>query len=167
MVAADWPAVDAIYRAGIDSGQATFEAAPPEWREFDASRLADVRLSAVDEAGTLLGWAAASATSVRSVYRGVIEHSVYVDPAARGRGVGRALLEAPIRTSEAAGYWTIQSGIFPENTISLALHESVGFRRVGTRTRIAEMTYGPHAGSWRDVVLVERRSTLTGTAVRS
>jgi phosphinothricin acetyltransferase len=109
----------------------------------------------VDEDGTVLGWVAASRVSDRCAYAGVVEHSVYVHPAARGRGVASALLKALIESTEAAGIWTVQSGIFPENTASLAVHERAGFRVVGTRQRV-----GRHHGRWRDVVLVERRSPV-------
>jgi L-amino acid N-acyltransferase YncA len=144
-----------IYQQGIEEGQATFEVAAPTWAEFDASRLAGHRFVAVAGAGDVVGWVAVSPVSRRSAYAGVVEHSVYVDPRARGRGVGRALLEALIASTEAAGVWTIQSGIFPENTASLALHQAAGFRMVGTRERI-----GQHRGRWRDVVLIERRSPV-------
>ncbi|MET9856812.1 N-acetyltransferase family protein [Streptomyces sp. NPDC006450] len=142
-----------IYRAGIDEGNATFETEAPTWEAFDAARLPEHRFVAVDQDGKLLGWVAASKVSDRCAYEGVVEHSVYVDPGARGRGVARALLDALIASTEAAGIWTIQSGIFPENTASLALHQRAGFRVIGTRMRI-----GRHRGAWRDVVLLERRS---------
>jgi phosphinothricin acetyltransferase len=156
LVAADWPLVAAIYAEGIATGHATFEAAAPTWEQFDASRLAEHRL-VFDDSG-VLGWAAVSATSSREAYRGVVEHSVYVAAAARGRGVGAALLDALVESAEASGIWTIQSSVFPENAASLAMHASRGFRVVGTRDRIARMTYGPRAGEWRDTVLIERRS---------
>lgn len=143
----------AIYQAGIDEGDATFETAAPTWEAFDAAKLPEHRFVALDEAGHVLGWAAVVAVSDRCAYSGVVEHSVYVHPVARGRGVGTALLRALIASTEKAGVWTIQSGIFPENTASLAMHERCGFRVVGTRQRI-----GRHHGVWRDVVLVERRS---------
>jgi L-amino acid N-acyltransferase YncA len=143
-----------IYRLGIDGGNATFETEPPTWDRFTASRLPGLRFVAVDDDGTVLGWAACSRVSDRSVYAGVVEHSVYVRPDTHGRGLGRALLEALITGTEAAGIWTIQSGIFPENTASLALHAACGFRVVGTRERV-----GKHHGVWRDVVLLERRSS--------
>ena len=152
-----WPAVEAIYREGIATGHATFEALPPSWEQFDLGKLPDQRLVAVEN-GTAVGWAAASATSSREVYRGVAEHSVYVAAAARGRGIGRDLLAALIESTEAAGIWTLQSGIFPENLGSLALHDALGFRVVGRRERLARMAYGPMAGLWRDVLLVERRA---------
>lgn len=145
----------AIYRAGIEGGDATFETETPSWERFDAGKLAEHRFVALDVDDTVVGWIAALAVSERCVYAGVVEHSVYVAPAARGRGVGRALLEALIASTEAAGVWTIQSGIFPENTASAAVHRAVGFREVGRRERI-----GQHHGVWRDVVLIERRSRV-------
>lgn len=145
----------AIYQAGIDEGQATFEATAPSWEAFDTAKLPEHRLVALDESGNVLGWAAVVAVSDRCVEAGVVEHSVYVAPGARGRGVGGALLKALIASTEAAGIWTIQSGIFPQNTASLALHQRCGFRVVGIRERV-----GRHHGVWRDVVLVERRSPL-------
>lgn len=120
---------------------------------FDAAKLPDHRHVALDRGGRVLGWVAASALSTRAVYAGVIEHSVYVHPDARRLGAGTALLRALIASTEAAGIWTIQSGIFPENTASLAAHDRVGFRTIGIRERI-----GLHHGTWRDVVLIERRS---------
>jgi L-amino acid N-acyltransferase YncA len=145
-------AVLAIYQAGIDEGNATFETRAPDWAQFTATRLPAHRYVAIGESG-VLGWVAASAVSDRCAYRGVVEHSVYVHAGARGQGVGRVLLERLIASTEAAGIWTIQSGVFPENTASLALHERAGFRVVGTRERL-----GQHHGRWRDVVLIERRS---------
>lgn len=158
MTAADWPAVEAVYRAGIADGHATFEAEPPTWETFDAGRLDVCRLVAED-AGAVLGWVAVSPVSARPVYAGVVEHSVYVAAAARGRGVGRALLDRLNEDSAAAGIWTIQSSIFPENTASLTLHERAGFRVIGRRERVALMTYGPLADTWRDTLLIERRAT--------
>jgi L-amino acid N-acyltransferase YncA len=145
-------AVLAIYQAGIEEGNATFETRAPDWAAFAAARLAAHRFVATT-AGQVTGWVAASAVSGRCAYAGVVEHSVYVDPAARGRGTGRRLLDTLIASTEAAGIWTIQSGIFPENTASLALHAAAGFRVVGTRERI-----GQHHGRWRDVIFIERRS---------
>lgn len=146
-----------IYRLGIATGHATFETEPPTWDRFTATRLADHRFVALDTDGRVLGWVACSAVSDRCVYAGVVEHSVYVHPGAQGRGVGKALLHALIDSTEQAGVWTIQSGVFPENTASLALHTACGFRTVGTRERV-----GRHHGTWRDVVLIERRSpTIT------
>jgi L-amino acid N-acyltransferase YncA/DNA-binding transcriptional ArsR family regulator len=155
---ADAPGVLAIYQAGLDSGDASFETAAPSWDRFDETRLAAHRFVAVAPAGRVAGWVAVSQVSDRCVYAGVVEHSVYVDPAARGQGVGAALLRELIRSTEAAGIWTIQSGIFPENAASLRLHERAGFRVVGIRRQV-----GRHHGRWRDVVLVERRSPVTGT----
>lgn len=147
----------AIYQAGIDEGQATFETGAPSWAAFDAAKLPGHRYAALDEHGRVIGWVAVSAVSTRCVYEGVVEHSVYVHPDARGRGVGRALLATMIASTEAAGIWTIESGVFPENAASLALHERAGFRVVGVRERL-----GRHHGVWRDVVTIERRSALVG-----
>ncbi|AWT44169.1 MULTISPECIES: GNAT family N-acetyltransferase [Streptomyces] len=144
-----------IYQRGIDEGSATFETAAPTWEEFDAAKLPQHRYVALDDSGRVLGWVAVVPVSDRCAYAGVVEHSVYVHPDARGHGIGAALLHELIRSTEAAGIWTIQSGIFPENTSSLALHQRAGFRVIGTRERI-----GRHYGVWRDVVLVERRSAL-------
>jgi L-amino acid N-acyltransferase YncA len=152
MSSAHAAAVLAIYQAGIDEGNATFETRAPGWQAFTAARLARHRYVAV-EAASVVGWVAASAVSSRPVYAGVVEHSVYVDRDARGKGVGHLLLSALIASTEAVGIWTIQSGIFPENTASMALHQAAGFRIVGTRERI-----GQHHGQWRDVILIERRS---------
>ena len=144
-----------IYQLGIDEGQATFETAAPVWNAFDAAKLSAHRFVALDAAYDVIGWVAASGVSDRCAYAGVVEHSVYVDPQVRGRGVGGSLLRSLIRSTEAAGIWTIQSGIFPENTASLALHTKHGFRTIGTRERI-----GRQNGLWRDVTLVERRSPV-------
>lgn len=157
MTAADWPAVEAIYREGIATGNATFEAAPPTWEAFDAGKLPEHRFVAVD-GDAVLGWVAVSPTSTRPVYRGVVEHSVYVAAAARGRGIGWELLGAFLDSVDASDIWTVQSSIFPENGASLALHDRAGFRRIGTRERIARSEAGPYAGVWRDTVLIERRS---------
>ncbi|MFG2981281.1 GNAT family N-acetyltransferase [Streptomyces sp. NPDC048258] len=147
----------AIYQAGIGEGNATFETTAPTWQVFEAGKLPEHRFAAVGDDGKVLGWVAASAVSDRCAYAGVVEHSVYVHPAARGQGVAMRLLTALIGSTEAAGIWTIQSGIFPENRASLALHQRAGFRVIGTRERI-----GRHHGVWRDVVLLERRSSVAG-----
>ena len=162
MTAEHWPQVRDIYAAGIATGHATFESEAPTWERFDATRLPGQRLVVTSADGRVLGWVAASAASDRRAYAGVVHHAVYVDPAAGRSGVGRLLLDELIRSTEAAGMWTIESGIFPENTASLALHEAAGFRVVGVRKRIGVMTYGPMAGQWRDVVTVERRSPRVG-----
>ncbi|GAB2953331.1 GNAT family N-acetyltransferase [Nonomuraea fastidiosa] len=149
----------AIYQAGLDTGDASFETVAPSWEVFTASRLPHLRYVAADaDSGEVLGWVAASRVSARSVYAGVVEHSVYVHPGCQAHGIGRALMTAFIAACENAGVWTIQSGIFPENAASLALHKALGFRVVGTRERI-----GRHHGVWRDVLMVERRSPVVGT----
>jgi L-amino acid N-acyltransferase YncA len=148
----DWPVVRAVYEAGIATGNATFETEAPTWERWDASHLAEHRLVAtVDD--VVVGWAALSAVSDRCVYAGVAENSVYIHPDHRGRGVGTDLLDALVSGAERRGYWTIQTGIFPENTASVAAHERVGFRVVGRRERIGQL-----AGVWRDVLFLERRS---------
>lgn len=159
MVEADWPEVESIYRAGIATGHATFEATPPTtWATFTAGKRPELSLVAVDSNGRVLGWVAASLVSARAVYAGVVEHSIYIHPGAAGHGVGRRLLAAFLDLTDQHGIWTVQSSIFPENTASLRLHERAGFRTVGRRERIARMTYGPHAGQWRDTILVARRT---------
>jgi L-amino acid N-acyltransferase YncA len=160
MRAADAGEVLAVYQTGLDTGQASFEVTAPAWEAFDAAKLPLHRHVAADAAsGRVLGWTAASPVSGRCVYAGVIEHSVYVDPARHGQGIGRALLQALIASSEDAGVWTVQSGVFAENTASLRLHERAGFRVVGTRERLAR-----HHGRWRDVLLIERRSRVAGAS---
>ena len=159
MRASDAAAVLAIYQAGLDSGQASFETTAPAWEAFDAAKLPLHRHVAADAAtGQVVGWVAASATSSRPVYAGVIEHSVYVAPARHRRGIAAALLDALSSSAESAGIWTIQSAVFPENAASLRLHERAGFRVVGTRERI-----GRHHNQWRDTVVIERRSETAGT----
>lgn len=144
----DAAAVLRIYQAGMDSGNASFESTAPSWDTFDASKLPDHRYVAVDNTDAVLGWVTASAVSSRCVYAGVIEHSVYVDPAAQRRGIGHTLLDTLIRSTEAAGIWTIQSGIFPENAPSLALHQRSGFRVVGVREKVGR--HQSQGNRWRE-----------------
>src|SRR5919198_2719897 len=152
----DWPEVAGIYAAGVETRNATFETAVPSWEEWDAGHLARPRLVGV-AAGEVVGWAALSPVSTRRCYAGVAEDSVYVAPGRQGRGVGRALLEELVARSEADGIWTVQTGIFPENRASLALHARCGFRVVGVRERLGQLH-----GRWRDVLLLERRSARAG-----
>ena len=159
MTAAHWLAVKAIYAEGIATGHATFTTDIPTWEAWDASHLSTGRLVAEDATGTPLGWAALSPVSSRCVYGGVAEVSVYVAAAARGQGVGRALLAAVVAASEQGGLWTLQAGIFPENEASVRLHTAAGFRQVGRRERIGQLR-----GHWRDTLLLERRSAVVGTA---
>jgi L-amino acid N-acyltransferase YncA len=154
----DWRQVRSIYQEGIETGHATFEASAPDWEHFDQSRLPRHRHVAASAEGGVLGWAAVSPVSARRVYAGVVEHSVYVASAARGLGIGKALLQALIESTENAGIWTIQASVFPENEGSLRLHLATGFAIVGRRQRIARMTHGPLNGQWRDTLLIERRS---------
>jgi L-amino acid N-acyltransferase YncA len=157
MTAEDWPAVARIFEQGIATGNATFEHSAPSWEGWSAARCPEPRLVARN-ASDVIGWAALSPTSGRSVYRGVGSVSIYVDPAHGRRGVGRALLEELIRASESVGFWTLQAGIFPENAPSIRLHEGCGFHLLGTHQRIGQMP----DGRWRDVVLYERRSEVIG-----
>jgi phosphinothricin acetyltransferase len=152
----DWQQVADIYAAGIATGNATFETEPPTWSSWDRSHRQDLRLVARD-ADLVVGWAAAGGVSDRCCYAGVAEHSVYVGPGYQGRGIGRALLSALIEAATEAGVWTLQTGIFPENQASMAVHESCGFRIVGRRERLGQLN-----GVWRDVLLLERRSNLIG-----
>jgi L-amino acid N-acyltransferase YncA len=147
----DWPAVKAIFEEGIATGRATFETEAPSWQRWDGAHL---QLRLVAEVGEqIVGWAALAPYSDRACYRGVAESSVYVAAPARGRGVGRALMEELVRESEEAGFWTLLAGIFPENEASLGLHHSCGFRVLGTHERLGRLN-----GDWKDVLLLERRS---------
>lgn len=154
---AHWPAVKSIYEAGMATGNATFETQTPAWEAWDDTHLGHSRLVAVDDTGTVLGWAALSPVSGRCVYGGVAEISIYIAAEARGQGVGRQLLAALIAESEAHGIWTLQAGTFPENTASIGLHTQAGFRMIGHRERI-----GQHHGVWRNTVQMERRSPTVG-----
>jgi L-amino acid N-acyltransferase YncA len=159
MTAADWPEVRRIYADGIATGDASLEREAPDWQHFDHSHRHDCRLVARDVGGgPVLGWTALGSYSARAVYRGVAWESVYVAEAARGRGIGSALLEALVTASEAAGVWTLLAGVLAENSASLAVHERAGFRRVGVQHGIGQDA----AGRWRDVVLLERRSSTVG-----
>jgi phosphinothricin acetyltransferase len=154
MRAEHWPAVERIYAQGLATGNASFETETPSWEEFQAGHLAGHLLVALD-AEAVLGWAVLSPVSDRCAYQGVAEDSVYVAETAQGHGVGRALLTQLTRRAESAGIWTVQAGIFPENTASIALHHCCGFRTVGLRERL-----GQREGIWRDVLLLERRGKI-------
>ena len=156
MLPGHWPGVRAVYEEGLATGDATFETEAPGWERWDASHLRPCRLVALT-GGRVAGWAALSPVSARKVYAGVAEVSVYVGAEFRGRGFGRALLEALVRESEAEGIWTLQASIFPENAASVALHKTCGFREVGRRERVGRLR-----GRWRDTVLLERRSQVVG-----
>jgi len=157
LVKSDWPAVRAIYLEGIATGHATFETDAPAWDAWDATHFPTPRLVAVLNE-RVIGWAALSLISRRKVYAGVAEVSVYVANERHGLGVGRALLERLIADAERLNIWTLQASIFPENTASLALHNKCGFREVGRRERIGKMK-----GTWRDTILLERRSKVAGS----
>jgi L-amino acid N-acyltransferase YncA len=156
MQAEDWPAVEEIYRQGIATGNATFETETPSWLNWNAKHHPHSRLVARDEQG-VLAWAALSPISARRVYAGVAEVSLYVAQAAQGQGIGKALLAALVEHSEENGIWTLQAGIFPENIASIALHKSCGFRQVGQREKIGNL-----GATWRNVLLLERRSQKVG-----
>ena len=156
MEPADWPAVLRIYADGIATGNATFETHAPEWEAWDRNHLPVCRLVARLN-GVVVAWAALSPVSARACYAGVAEHSIYVDEAHRSLGIGKALLSEFVKRTEAAGFWTIQSSIFPENQASIAIHLACGFRVLGRRQRVAMLN-----GVWRDTVIVERRSTVVG-----
>jgi L-amino acid N-acyltransferase YncA len=153
----NWPAVREIYREGIATGNATFETELPDWEKWDSAHRRDCRLIA-RQAEQVLGWAALSSVSGRRVYSGVAEVSIYVAAAARNMGIGKALLKALVEESEHQAIWTLQAGVFPENQASIAIHKSCGFREVGVRRRIGKL-----GETWRDVLLLERRSSTTGT----
>ena len=160
MVDGDWPQVRRIYAEGIATGDATLEREAPDWDHWNRSHRPDCRLVARDEAGgAVLGWVAITAFSARRVYSGVAWESVYVAAEARGRGVGRALLEALIPASEAAGFWTLMAGVMAENRTSVALHERCGFRVVGVQRALGR----DGTGRWRDVMMLERRSETVGS----
>ncbi len=157
----DWPQVRSIYLDGIRTGNSTFESDAPDWEKWNFSHLPEHRL-VVKEDDRILAWAALSPVSAREVYSGVAELSLYVAAGHRGQGIGSALLAAIIDSTEKAGLWTLQGGIFPENTASLRLVKKHGFKEIGRREKIGRMTYGDLAGTWRDVILVERRSAVAG-----
>ena len=151
-----WPDVSRIYLQGIETGMATFEKEIPEWTYWDQQHIDTCRLVALNR-NKVVGWAALSAVSSRCVYGGVAEVSVYVAAEARGNKIGESLLRQLIDESEAQGYWTLQSGIFPENISSIRLHEKLGFRKIGFRERIGQLN-----GVWKDNLLMEKRSKKTG-----
>ncbi|MGA8355619.1 MAG: N-acetyltransferase family protein [Solirubrobacteraceae bacterium] len=158
MLAADWPHVERIYTAGISGGEATFERQAPSWERWSAAKGGMPCLVAHDGDDRVLGWAALTPVSARECYRGVGAVSIYVDPDRARMGVGKALLRALVDAAEQASIWTVEAGIFPENAASIALHEGCGFRLVGVRKRVSQMP----DGSWRDVLLYERRSETVG-----
>ena len=157
----DWEQVRSIYLEGITSGNSTFESEIPEWEKWDHAHLQEHRL-VVRKEDQVLAWAALSPVSARSVYSGVAEISLYVAAKHQGKKIGSALLGALIESAEQAGIWTLQGSIFPENIPSLRLVRKHGFREVGRREKIGRMPCGPFAGLWRDVIFVERRSTVAG-----
>ncbi len=161
MLASDGNTVVAIYGQGIVTGHATFQEDSSDWQHWHEGHLPECRLVAVVD-GAVVGWAGLSAVSNRCVYRGIAEVSIYIADKAKGQGVGKALMAALIAASETADIWTLQSSIFAENTASIKLHESYGFRIMGIREKIGKMTYGPMIGHWRDTTIMERRSKVVG-----
>ena len=143
-----------IFEQGIATKNATFETEAPSWDAWNRTQLDGHRYVAVEQ-GRVVGWVAAHPVSLRPCYRGVVEHSVYVEDGFQGRGIGRMLLERLVESTEAVGIWTIQTGVFPENEASLKLQERCGFRAVGTQERLGKLD-----GVWRDVVVIERRSEV-------
>ena len=156
MLKEDWNQVREIYQQGILTGNATFQKEPPTWEEWDRGHILECRIVARLD-GHVLGWAALSPFSSRYVYAGVAELSIYVRQSSTGKGIGSKLLNSLIEESEKNGYWTLQAGIFPENTASIKLHSKFGFREVGRRERIGRMDC-----VWRDTILLERRSNVVG-----
>ncbi len=156
MVEKDWSDVSRIYWEGIQSGNATFETQVPSWEEWDQNHLKTCRMVAIHDE-ILTGWATINLVSKRKVYSGVAEVSIYISNDWKNKGIGRYLLKTLIQCSEENGIWTLQAGIFSKNAASIALYESLGFRRVGVRERIGKMD-----GEWLDTVLMERRSRNVG-----
>lgn len=152
----DWPQVKEIYEQGIATGNATFDTETPAFEKWVSSVADGLCLVAEDEEG-IHGWVKVSKVSSRCAYAGVGEVSIYIRDRSRGKGVGKKLLQAIIEESEKKGYWTLQAGIFPENSASLSLHEKAGFRKIGVQERIGKLN-----GVWRDVVLLERRCRKAG-----
>ncbi|AXI07864.1 GNAT family N-acetyltransferase [Oceanobacillus sp. 143] len=152
----DWEQVHDIFIEGINTGNATFEKEAPSWEAWNKKYLEDCRL-VVRDGDKVIGWAALLSTSTQKAYHGVAELSIYLGSESKGRGIGTSLLIALIKMSEAHGFWTLQSGIFIENSASIHLHEKAGFRKVGVRKRVGKLN-----GVWRDVMLMERRSEVVG-----
>jgi L-amino acid N-acyltransferase YncA/DNA-binding transcriptional ArsR family regulator len=150
----DMDTVLAIYAEGLATRSATFETKVPTADQLRERWLPDLAWVAELD-GEVVGWTAVTPVSARECYSGVGETSVYVTEAARGRGVGKALLFTQVNAADRAGMWTLQTSIFPENRASLALHHSAGYRTLAVRTRIAQLD-----GVWRDTVLLERRSEV-------
>lgn len=157
----DWPQVASIYQEGIDTGNATFETEAPDWNQWDKDHLRNCRLVAKAR-DQIVGWAALSPVSSKHFYSGVAENSVYINSSARGSGIGKALLDAIVKESERVGIWTVQSRIFSNNTASIAMNKACGFREVGYRERIGQLN-----GTWKDVVLLERRSKIVGVFLKN
>jgi L-amino acid N-acyltransferase YncA len=161
MRAEDWQQVRAIYLEGMATGHATFETKAPEWEKWDSAHVLDPRLVAKGR-GQIAAWAVLSRVSARQVYAGIAEVSIYVSAKFRSQGIGSDLLGILIDRSEKNGFWTLQAGIFPENAASIQIHKKHGFRVLGIREKVGKMSFGELQGTWRDVVLMERRSKVVG-----
>lgn len=162
MTSDDGNGVVDVYQRGLQSGHASFQEKAGHWSDWDRGHLDICRLVACDVDGHICGWAGLSGVSGRCVYQGVAEISVYVDPDFHGRGVGSMLLSSLIAQSEQHGFWSLEAGIFPENQASITLHQKHGFEIVGRKRGLGKMSYGPMAGQWRDVMLLQRRSEIVG-----
>lgn len=152
-----YPDIAAIYKQGIDTGMATFETSVPSWESWSENKLQHSRFIAFEN-NQALGWAALSKVSSRCVYEGVAEVSIYISENHRGKGVGKILMEHLIKDSEKHGIWTLQSGMFPENEATVALHKVFGFRIIGYREKIGKL-----GDVWKDSLIMERRSKIVGT----
>ena len=162
MVTTDAEVIFKFYEEGIQTGHAPFEAEVPDWHKWDSGHLTQCRWLA-EEGDTVLGWCALTQVSPRKVYSGVAEVSIYISLNAQNQGIGSILLERLITSSEKSGFWTLQAHVFPENKISIHVHEKHGFRKSGTRRQLAQMSYGSMAGEWTDTVLMERRNKIVGS----
>ena len=161
MVTTDAEVIFKFYEEGIQTGRATFEAEVPDWHKWDSGHLTQCRWLAEEE-DNVLGWGALTQDSPDKVYLGVAEVNICVSLNVQNQDIGSILLEHLISSSEESSFWTLKAQVFPENNISIYVHEKQGFRKSGTRRQLALMSYGSIAGEWRDVILMERRSKIVG-----
>ncbi|CAB0722868.1 N-acetyltransferase family protein [Corynebacterium diphtheriae] len=154
----DFGQVQQIYLLGLETGHASYEIEAPSWEKFSTSKIPETLFVAVEKTddSKVLGWVSAAPISSRTVFRGIVEDSIYIHPDARGRGVAGALVDKLIDVCQHLGFWAIHSWIFPENEGSARLHASRGFEKVGTFSHLAKMTYGEMAGQWRDTDIWEK-----------
>ncbi|WP_172797087.1 GNAT family N-acetyltransferase [Devriesea agamarum] len=158
-----WPGVKEAYELGRRTGEATFDDSTPTYDSFVASHIDGMTLVATTSTGAVAGWVGAMPVSSRAVFAGVVEISLFVHPAYQGQGIGSLLVAQAQHRAEELGIWSIRAGIFPENHASIAVHRRAGFYPVGTYRRVGLMAFGPHAGRWRDVFMMEWRSQRVGT----